>query len=78
MNPQAYFESEGIQTPFFVAAWITQPARALDEFLTSVLTTQLFEREEGMGMDLATLNKSRSWNTAIPSLEEVLSRPLWK
>ena len=57
MNPQAYFDSQG--TDPIVRSWITQPARALDEFLNSVLTTQLFETE-GLGMDLATLNIQRS------------------
>ena len=58
MNPQAYFDSQG--TDPIVRGWITQPARAVDEFLTSILTTQLFETMEGLGMDLATLNIQRS------------------
>ena len=70
MNPQAYFDSDG--TDPILRGWITQPARALDEFLTSVLTTQLFEREEGMGMDLATLNIQRSRDHGIPPY------PVWK
>ena len=64
MNPQAYFDSDG--TDPILRGLISQPARAVDEFLTSVLTTQLFEREEGMGMDLATLNIQRSRDHGIP------------
>ena len=70
MNPQAYFDSEG--TDPILRGWITQPARALDEFLTSVLTTQLFEREPGMGMDLATLNIQRGRDHGLPPY------PVWK
>ena len=54
MNPQTYFDSLGTDQSFMVGS--LKPARATDEFLNSVLTTQLFEREEGLGMDLATLN----------------------
>lgn len=70
MNPQAYFDSQG--TDPIVRGWITQPARALDEFLNSVLTTQLFETEEGLGMDLATLNIQRSRDHGLPPY------PIWK
>ena len=70
MNPQAYFDSQG--TDPIIRGWITQPARAVDEFLTSVLTTQLFERDEGLGMDLATLNIQRSRDHGLPPY------PAWK
>ena len=70
MNPQAYFDSEG--TDPIVRGWITQPARAVDEFLNSILTTQLFETEEGFGMDLATLNLQRSRDHGLPPY------PAWK
>ena len=70
MNPQAYFDSQG--TDPIIRGWITQPARAVDEFLNSVLTTQLFEREEGLGMDLATLNIQRSRDHGLPPY------PAWK
>ena len=70
MNPQAYFDSQG--TDQILHGWITQPARAVDEFLNSVLTTQLFEREEGLGMDLATLNIQRSRDHGLPPY------PAWK
>ena len=70
MNPQAYFDSQG--TDPIVRGWLTQPARALDEFLTSVLTTQLFETEEGNGMDLATLNIQRGRDHGVPPY------PVWK
>ena len=70
MNPQAYFDSLG--TDPILRGWISQPARAVDEFLNSVLTTQLFEREEGFGMDLATLNIQRSRDHGLPPY------PAWK
>lgn len=70
MNPQAYFVSNG--TDPLLRGWITQPARALDEFLNSVLTTQLFEREEGFGMDLASLNIQRGRDHGLPPY------PAWK
>ena len=70
MNPQAYFDSQG--TDPIVRGWTNQPARAIDEFLTSVLTTQLFETEEGFGMDLATLNIQRSRDHGLAPY------PAWK
>lgn len=70
MNPQAYFDSSG--TDPILRGWISQPARAVDEFLSRVLTTQLFEREEGFGMDLATLNIQRSRDHGLPPY------PVWK
>ena len=70
MNPQAYFDSQG--TDQIVRGWINQSSRAIDEFLNSVLTTQLFETEEGFGMDLATLNIQRSRDHGLPPY------PAWK
>ena len=64
MNPQAYFESQG--TDPLVRGWITQPARFLDEFLNSILTNQLFERDDAPGMDLATLNIQRGRDHGLP------------
>ena len=70
MNPQGYFDSQG--TDPILRGWITQPARAFDEFVNSVLTTQLFEREPGMGLDLATLNIQRSRDHGLAPY------PAWK
>ena len=70
MNPQAYFDGDG--TDPIVRGWINQSSRAVDEFLNSVLTTQLFETEEGLGMDLATLNIQRSRDHGLPP------HPVWK
>ena len=64
MNPQAYFDSQG--TAPLVRGWITQPARRLDEFLNSILTNQLFERDDAPGMDLATLNIQRGRDHGLP------------
>ena len=57
MNPQEFIDGGGVNP--IARGWISQPGRRLDEFLNSVLTTQLFEIEPGMGMDLATLNVQR-------------------
>ena len=70
MNPQGYFDSQG--TDPILRGWITQPARAFDEFVNSVLTSQLFETEAGMGLDLATLNIQRSRDHGLPPY------PVWK
>ena len=64
MNPQAYYDSQG--TAPLVRGWITQPARQLDEFLNSILTNQLFERDNEPGMDLATLNVQRGRDHGLP------------
>ena len=64
MNPQAYYDSQG--TAPLVRGWITQPARRLDEFLNSILTNQLFERDNAPGMDLATLNVQRGRDHGLP------------
>ena len=63
-NPRAYFGSQG--TDQIVRGWITQCARSLDEFLNSILTNQLFERNDSLGMDLATLNVQRGRNHGLP------------
>lgn len=70
MNPQGYFDSQG--TDPILRGWITQPARAFDEFVNSVLTTQLFERQPGMGLDLATLNIQRGRDHGLAPY------PAWK
>lgn len=87
MNPQAYFDGQG--TDPIIRGWLNQPSRTMDEFLTTVLTTQLFEREEGLGMDLATLNIQRSrdhglqphafWeNVCLNSFRGVLTRNMFR
>lgn len=65
-NPQAYFDSGG--TDPIMRGWITQPARRVDEFLNSILTSRLFEEDgqPGSGMDLATLNIQRGRDHGIP------------
>ena len=61
MNPIAYEESNG--TDPIARGWITQPARKVDEFLNSILTSQLFG---GAGLDLAALNIQRGRDHGIP------------
>ena len=63
-NPDAYFESGG--TDPIARGWITQPARRVDEFLNSILTSRLFENGNGQGLDLATLNIQRGRDHGIP------------
>lgn len=70
MNPQGYFDSQG--TDPILRGWITQPARAFDEFVNSILTNQLFEIEEGQGLDLATLNIQRGRDHGLAPY------PVWK
>ena len=63
-NPQEYFDGDG--TDPIVRGWITQPARRLDEFINSVLTSRLFETEDGKGLDLASLNIQRGRDHGLP------------
>ena len=72
MNPQEYFNGDG--TDPMVRGWISQPARRLDEFLNSILTSRLFEPagQPGRGMDLATLNIQRGRDHGLPPY------PVWR
>ncbi len=56
------------ETDTLVRGLITQPARAVDEFINFVLTSQLFEPADqpGQGMDLATLNIQRGRDHGLP------------
>lgn len=64
MNPPEFFNGGGV--PPMVQGWVRQPARLVDEFLNSVLTTQLFETSAGNGMDLVTLNIQRGRDHGLP------------
>jgi peroxidase len=64
-SPTEFAEGGGV-TPM-VNGWLRQPTRAVDEFLNSILTTQLFETEHEPGMDLATLNIQRGRDHGLPS-----------
>ena len=61
------FDNGGGVDPM-VRGWLHQPARAVDEFLNTVLTSQLFEPDDapGEGMDLATLNIQRGRDHGLP------------
>ena len=56
----------GTEVDTIARGWIVQPARAVDEFLNSILTTQLFQRGKEPGMDLATLNIQRGRDHGLP------------
>ena len=56
-NPAQFRESGG--TDPILRGLVNVNARRMDEFLNSVLTTQLFETSDSPGMDLASLNIQR-------------------
>ena len=62
-NPSQFTISEG--TDPLLRGLLTQSARRVDEFVNSVLTTQLFASETSR-MDLATLNIQRARDHGIP------------
>ena len=70
MNPDQFTTSNG--TDPLVRGLITLNARRVDEFINSVLTTQLFETDESPGMDLVSLNIQRARDHGIPPY------PFWK
>ncbi len=61
------FENGG-GVPPIVRGWVHQPARAVDEFVNSVLTSRLFEPDNspGGGMDLVALNIQRGRDHGLP------------
>ena len=65
-NPLSYFESGG--TDLLLRGLTVDQSNPVDEFLNSVLTSQLFtESPERLGSDLASLNIMRSRDHGIPS-----------
>ena len=56
-NPDQFRTSMG--TDPIMRGWVSVNSRRMDEFLNSVLTTQLFQLNFGKGMDLASLNIQR-------------------
>ncbi len=76
-NPDEFFASAdptavnprfATETDTLVRGLISQPARAVDEFVNFVLTSQLFEpaNQPGQGMDLVTLNIQRGRDHGLP------------
>ena len=76
-NPEEFFASAdptavnprfATETDTLVRGLISQPARAVDEFVNFILTSQLFEpaNEPGLGMDLVTLNIQRARDHGLP------------
>lgn len=63
-NPTEFFNGGGVSP--IVQGWVVQPARALDEFLNSVITSQLFVSAAGIGLDLASLNIQRGRDHGLP------------
>ena len=64
-NPQAFFDNGGTDT--FLRGLLRQQSRNVDEFVTTTLTNRLFERDEEVGMDLASLNIQRGRDHGLPS-----------
>ena len=75
-NPSSYFESFG--TDPILRGLITSQPNAVDEFMNTVLTSQLFlEEGDDLGMDLASLNIQRGRDHGLPTyrqLEKFCSR----
>lgn len=77
-NPDEFFASAdptapgdarfATETDTLVRGLISQPARAVDEFVNFILTLQLFEPADqpGLGMDLVTLNIQRGRDHGLP------------
>ena len=63
-NPSLFEEDSG--TDSLVRGWVTQLPRSVDEFLNGIITTRLFETNQSIGMDLASLNIQRSRDHGLP------------
>lgn len=63
-NPPQIRNSLG--TDSIVRGWVSQNALRMDEFMNKVLTSQLFERDDTPGMDLASLNIQRQRDHGMP------------
>ena len=63
-NPPQFANSGGVGP--VARGWTAVNARRVDEFMNTVLTTQLFVTEDGPGMDLAALNIQRSRDHGLP------------
>lgn len=63
-NPDQFRISLG--TDPIARGWLNSNSRRMDEFLNSVLTTQLFQTPAGPGMDLASLNIQRGRGHGLP------------
>ena len=63
-NPQQYNLSWG--TDRLLRGMLSRPARRVNEFVNSILTTRLFETNGSRGMDLASLNIQRGRDHGLP------------
>ena len=63
-NPDQFRISLG--TDPIARGWLNSNSRRMDEFVNSVLTTQLFQTPAGPGMDLASLNIQRGRDHGLP------------
>ena len=69
-NPDQFRISLG--TDPIARGWVNVNSRRMDEFMNSVLTTQLFQTDMSVGMDLASLNIQRGRGHGLPPY------PIWR
>jgi hypothetical protein len=69
-NPRQFRTSLG--TDPITRGLVSVNSRRMDEFMNRVLTTQLFETQFGVGMDLASLNIQRGRGHGLPPY------PIWR
>ena len=63
-SPDQFTTSLG--TDPIMRGWVSVNSRRIDEFMTSILTTQLFQSPATQGLDLASLNLQRGRDHGLP------------